>query len=123
MYFDITKVKEYNNAHKIVTFAVLVPDEEDLNGDIITADEVIKTAVDFAKNLAEKKINFDHEAGTETEEAWFVETYILPVELDGLPKGTWMVGIQFSDDLYQKVVDQKIVGVSMEGWGDVETIS
>ena len=123
MFFDISKISEVNNTHKIVTFAVLVPDEEDLNGDIITKDEIIKTAVDFAKNLADKKINFDHQNGTDTDEAWFVETYILPVDLDWLPQGTWMVGIQFSDDLYQKILDKEIVWVSMEGWGDVETIS
>lgn len=127
MKFDISKITAQDSAHKIITFPVLVPDEKDLNGDIITADEIVKTAVNFALSLGVKKINFDHQDGTDTTEARFVETYILPIdmEMEGgtLPKGTWMVGIQFSDELYQKVIDGEIVGVSMEGWGNVEAIS
>lgn len=81
----------------------------------------------FALDLSNKKINFDHEKNTDTNEAWFVETYILPVDMifdeQTLPKGTWMVGIQFSEDLYKKVIDGEIVGVSMEGWGTIDPIS
>lgn len=119
----LSKIASDDSIHRIITFPVLVPDEEDRNGDIITRDEIVKTAVDFALTLSEKQINFDHENDTDTTDARFVETYILPCELTVaggvLPKGTWMVGIQFSDELYQKVINGDIVGVSMEGWGVV----
>lgn len=127
MLFDLSKIVSEDNVHKIITFPVLVPDEEDLNGDTITKDEIVKTAINFALSLWVKKINIDHQDGTDTLEARFVETYILPIDMwmpgGLLPQGTWMVGIQFSEELYQKVIDGDIIGVSMEWWGNVETIS
>lgn len=81
MQFDISKITNQDSIHKIITFPVLVPDEEDLNGDIITQDEIVKTAISFALAIGDKKINFDHEDGTDTIEARFVETYILPMDM------------------------------------------
>lgn len=124
---NIEKIASQDSVHKIITFPVLVPDEKDFNWDIISQDEIVKTAINFALSLGTKQINFDHQDGTDTTEARFVETYILPIDMvmEGgiLPKGTWMVWIQFSETLYQKFIDGEIVGVSMEGWGTVDPIN
>lgn len=100
---------------------VLIPDEVDLNGDVITAEEIEKTAHEFVTNLKDKEINIDH--GVENiEEAQIVESYILPVDIDygdgdPVPKGSWAIGIKLSDELYQKALDGEFIGVSMEGVG------
>lgn len=77
----LEKIASQDSVHKIITFPVLVPDEKDLNGDIITQDEIVKTAINFALSLGTKQINFDHQDGTDTSEARFVETYILPIDM------------------------------------------
>jgi len=109
--------------HNTVVFAVLIPDEVDRNGDMITADEITKTAHDFVINLSSKTVNVDHQKGTDIPTAQFVESYILPIDLtvDGgtLPMWTRMVGIKFDDKTYQDVISGEYVGVSME-WYFIE---
>lgn len=116
-----SKLVKTSDLHKTVTFVVLEPDVEDRNGDIIEADEIIKTAHNFVINLNKKYINVDHEEGTETDEAQIVESYIsnedVPVGAEVIKKGSRFVGIKFSEDMYEKVKTGEIVGVSMEGFG------
>lgn len=113
------RIIKTSDSHKTVTFAVLVPDEVDYNKDVITKDEIIKTAHNFVENLDLKKINVDHKEWTEIPSAKIVESYILPQDMTFedwiLPEGTRMVAIKFEDDqLYQDVLNGDYVGVSME---------
>ena len=95
-----------------MTFVVLEPDVADRNGDIISEDEIINTAHEFMINLIEKKINIDHDDDLEIdkEEAQFVESFITPVSIpvdenDEIKKGSRLVAIKFSDDLFKKIED------------------
>jgi hypothetical protein len=45
------KLLKTDDSHKTVSFCILVPDEEDRNGDIISAEEIIKTAHEFMANI------------------------------------------------------------------------
>lgn len=116
------RIIKTNESHKTVTFAVLVPDEIDLNNDAISKDEIVKTAHEFVASLNLKKINVDHKEWSELDESLvkIVESYILPMDLATdwwvLPEGTRMVALKFEDDaMYQWVLNGDYVGVSMEG--------
>jgi hypothetical protein len=56
----IVRLIKSDMQHNTIMFVVLVPDEEDRNGDIISIDEITKTAHEFMINVNEKKVNVDH---------------------------------------------------------------
>lgn len=116
-----------DNGFNTVLFVALVPFEIDRNGDIITEEEITKTAHDFVRNLSKKKVNVDHEKDTDIQTAEFVESFVapvtIPVGLETIPKGSWVVGIKFDDETYQKIQDGEFVGISIEGVGQREEIS
>lgn len=72
-----------DNTHKTISFCVLTPDIMDRNGDIISEDEITKTAHDFMQNISEKYINIDHEDGTNIDKSKysFVENFIAPTDI------------------------------------------
>lgn len=115
------RVIKANVSQKTVTFVALVPDEVDANDSVISADEIAKTAHDFMMNLQYKTVNVNHTDWTDIpkEDATFVESYILPVEMtvwdDVIPKGTRMIWIKFNnDEMFQQVIDGEFVGISIE---------
>lgn len=61
------KLLKTDDKHKTVSFCVLTPDIEDRNWDVITSEEIIKTADDFGANMQNKFLNIDHEDNTEIE--------------------------------------------------------
>ena len=111
--------------HQTVTYVALVPDVKDLNGDIISKDEVIKTAHEFMVNIQDKYVNEDHKKDSnKPNEAYaFVESYILPVSIKKdnnktIPAGSRLVAIKFFDqDLRDAVKKGDYVGISIEGVG------
>ena len=116
------RIVKTSESHQTVTFAVLVPDEPDLNNDVISADEIVKTAHNFVESLDLKKINIDHTDDSDMDESLvkIVESYILPMDMEMddwvLPEWTWMVALKFEDtQLYQDVLNGNYVWVSMEG--------
>lgn len=106
---NIKKIESQNSA----LFIALVPDEVDLNGDKITAEEIKKTAYEFMKNLQEKAVNVDHKANTEIQSAHFVESYLTLADMEWngeiVPQGTWIVGIQFDDNTFQKIQEGEFI--------------
>lgn len=116
-----------DNGFNTVLFVALVPFEIDRNGDIITEEEITKTAHEFVRNLWEKSVNVDHVADTDIKTAEFVESFVapvtIPVGLETIPKGSWVVGIKFDDDTYKAIQDGEFVGISIEGVGQREEIS
>lgn len=80
-------------------------------------------------DLQNKKVNVNHEENTDIdpEDARFVESYILPVDLEfdsgTVKEGSWLVAIKFSDAIFQKILSGDIVGISIEGWYKKEIIS
>lgn len=113
-----------DNSFNTVLFVALVPFETDRNGDVITADEITKTAHDFVLNLSKKAVNVDHESDTDIETAEFVESFVAPVEipvgLETIPEGAWVVGIRFDDETYKSIQDGDFVGISIEWMGTRE---
>ena len=120
---NIKKEAKFN----IVTFVALVPDEEDLNGDIISVDEIQQTAIEFMLNIQTKDINVDHDDDQKIEEFNFVESYIAPIDMeindgDIIPKWSWILWIQFDDETYEKIQAGEYVWISIQGKGVLEEI-
>jgi len=117
--YSISQIIKSDVVHNTVTYVVLVPDQTDRNGDIISADEIIKTAHEFMLNLNTKTVNINHEDWTDIPDCRFVESRIAPVdiEVDGgiIPAWSRLVGIKMPDDLYAKALSGEITGISMEG--------
>lgn len=109
--------------HNTVMFVVLTPNVADRNGDIMSEDEIVSTAHEFVINLAQKKINVDHQDWTDLPEddARVVESFIAPIDLENdggvIEKGSWLIAMKLSDQLYQDALDGKISWISMEGYG------
>ncbi|NDK09763.1 hypothetical protein GW846_03210 [Candidatus Gracilibacteria bacterium] len=117
-------------SHNTITFVALEPDVEDNNGDTASRDEVIKACHQFMINMQESGVtaNINHEEDTDIDctEARFVESYILPMDMEFehgvVSKGSWLVAIKFSDALFDKVIAGEIIGISIEGWYQKELI-
>ena len=110
-----------NDIHKTVSFCILTPWIEDRNWDIISEDEIIKTAHDFWANMSLKFLNIDHKDDTHIDKNRFVfvENFIAPTDIivggKIVKKWSWYVGIKFLDDeLYKQVKNWEFVWVSME---------
>lgn len=119
----MTPILKTSDTHKTVSFCVLTPDEEDRNGDVISADEIIKTAHDFGMNMWIKFLNIDHKENSDIDESKFayVENFIAPNDItigdEIVKQWSWYVWIKFFDEeLYQKIKEGEFVGVSMQGY-------
>lgn len=101
---------------------VLEPDTEDLQGDIISAEEIEKTAHGYLKNA--RKVKDRHVAKTD---ACPVESYIAPQDLffrsgpfgdQEVRKGSWVLGVHVSDpELWRKIESGDYEGFSVGGVG------
>lgn len=121
------RILKQSKTHQTAVFVVLEPDSIDRNGDIVSEDVIIDACHEFMINIPQKAVNFDHEENTDTPEAQFVENYILPSDFPGtdsdgndftLKAGSWLVGIKFSDALWEKFVAGEFTGISLEGTGE-----
>ena len=120
---NIQIAKATNEKLKQATFVVLVPDETDLHGDIISEEEVRKACFNFNKFCGQA--NLFHLAKTDTFE--FCESYIAPVDIqlgDTLvKKGTWLATIQSLDDsLWELIEAGEINGLSIGALASVESL-
>ena len=101
-----------------ILFVALAPDEVDRNGDLITEEEITKTAYEFMENLWEKVVDIDHNAENVVETAKYVESFIAPVDIELMnwniiPKWAWVVWIQFNEETYKKYLDWEYVWISI----------
>lgn len=115
------------SSHNTITFVALVPDEEDRNGDIISKDEIIKTAHEFMINLQKKAVNVNHSDNSEVDGVEFVESFIAPVDIkvndtDTIPAGSWLLAMKVSPELYTEIEDGAFSWISIEGRGIREQV-
>jgi len=117
------KLLKTDDNHKTISFCVLTPDIEDRNGDIISEEEIIKTAHEFWASMQNKFLNIDHEDNSDIEKTkyQFVENFIAPNDIIiwefVVKKWSWYIWIKFLDDeLYEWVKSWDYVWVSMEGY-------
>ena len=126
-YIPIVKSDEKN---RIVWFTPLIPDIPDLQGDIVSQTEIEKARLQFMKNLqfgktrgvnglSEDHIDFNKDCGLIVDS--FVDFQGTYFEKGGI-KGSWVVGIQLSEDSWKDYKKGIIKGVSIGGMGKRTTV-
>jgi len=116
-----TILKQEDEEEKmIVSGAVLIPDEEDTDGDVISKEKIEEVAHEWMLNY--RNVDLQH---TLNNVAYPVESYLLKetkevTSLDGqvmeLPAGTWMVSVKVDDDdTWEAIKDGRMRGFSIMG--------
>lgn len=111
---SVQVTKALDDELKQATFVVLVPDEFDLHGHLITEAEVRKACFNFNKFCSQP--NLFHVAPTTSYE--FCESYVAPVDMvmgdKFVKKGTWVATVQcLDDDLWALIKTGDICGLSI----------
>jgi hypothetical protein len=130
--FESTVVfKAFNDDKQIAYGYVLVPDIEDKQGHVISADEIEKAAHSFLRTLAKREQKGDgtgHEHEDFSGIGWPVES---AVDRDGsiaksfgvsdsdIHKGGWWVGVHMEDEYWALAKSGEITGFSMGGSGKI----
>jgi hypothetical protein len=99
---------------------VLVPEEVDLEGDIISAEEIERAAYDFME--AFQQVGLMHDRMLTDKDVVLVESYISRVKMniDGheIKPGTWLAGFRIHNPRIRlAIVEGKLTGVSIGGKG------
>jgi len=112
---ELTAPIVYKNDEKRIVFGpVLIPDEPDSDGDVVSAEHIEQVAHKFVEEYG--NIDLQHSLNNVGK---LVESYILPVDIDTgdnniVPKGSWMMGARVTDDATWKAVkDKKLGGFSI----------
>jgi hypothetical protein len=124
---EVTKALDEEQRRAL--FVVLEPDVFDLHGDTYSAEDVEKACISF--NTHCMKANLFHQV--ETEKAKIEQSFISPADFnldDGrtIKKGTWLQwwhfpeGDEVSEELWQGVKEEEIVGVSVGCRATVEDL-
>ena len=106
---------------QIVYCVVLAPGEVDTQDEWMKAEEIEKAAHQYL--VKSRVVGVQHSKVADSE---VVESYIAPQDMDFdgqygpqvVTKGSWVIGIKVNDpELWQKVLDGEITGVSVGGVG------
>lgn len=117
MKHELTAPVTHKNEEKRIVFGpVLVPDEPDSDGDVVTAEKIEEVAHKFLEQYG--NIDLQH---TLNNVGKVVESYILPFDWEinedlTVPKGSWMMGVRVQDEeVWQAVKEGKLTGFSIMG--------
>lgn len=112
---ELTAPIVYKNDEKRIVFGpVLIPDEPDTDGDVVSAEHIEKVAHKFVEEYG--NIDLQHSLNNVGK---LVESYILPMDMDAgdgkiIPKGSWMMGVRVTDDdVWEAVKDGRLGGFSI----------
>lgn len=113
--------KSSNPVYKQALFVVLEPDTVDAHGDIYDAETVMKACHNFNKSKTVKP-NLYHI--TDTDGFDVVESFIAPISMvlsgEVVKAGTWLVNLQFGDNLWAKAQAGEFSGVSIGAIAEYE---
>lgn len=114
-------IRKYStkSSNNVFEYPLLIPDMIDRNGDMISADEIMKSAIEFWKNMTEKIVNINHEDWTDMKEAYFVFNYVTTFEqwIEDkyyIPAWSWIVWIQVPDSVAESIRAWQFVWMSIE---------
>jgi hypothetical protein len=113
---------KYDEEQRLIYGVVLVPDIEDLQGDIVSKEEIQQAAHDY--QIKSRLIKAQHRAPTDAE---VVESYIAPVDIpigNGIaPAGSWILVTRVnSTAMWEAIKKGEITGYSIGGVGEREEI-
>ena len=116
------RVEDPDNTY--VSGPVLIPETVDAQGDIVSEEEIKKTAWDFMMDLqtGNAEAGFMHKQALDDDDAMFVESYLLPAKRTiskiAYPKGTWFLGaVVWNEDLRKRIKKGEVRGFSIGGRG------
>ena len=120
----VLKIQD-DQEYTYVLSAALVPERTDSHGDIISAEEIEKSAHGYMENS--QRAGVMHKKMVPRKGAALVESYILRQETviarKRLPVGTWMVAFRvYDEELRKKVLSGEFKGVSIGGTGKIEEL-
>lgn len=112
-------ITSINKHMQIVTGPVLVPDEPDSDGDVLSKEKIESLSFEYMEKYRNNDLQH-----TLNNVASVVESYILPYPMTikaygntvELPKGTWMMSVKVGDsEVWQAVLDGRLTGFSIMG--------
>jgi hypothetical protein len=107
--------QEEDSEKKLLYGVVYEPDSEDTYGDIMTRDEIEKTAHEFLQYYR----NIDTEHNLLAGAGVVVESYVAPISLSiggsEIKAGSWVLVTKASDEIWEAWKDGDITGYSMFG--------
>lgn len=108
-------ILKQNQEQKIVYAPVLVPNEPDSDGDVVTPTKIEQVAHKFLESYG--NIDLQH---TLNNVGRVIESFIAPSDLNYndfvVPKGSWMMGVRVTDDnAWNAVKSGKLTGFSIMG--------
>ena len=114
-------IKKSDGVKHVVYGVVLEPDVEDIQGDIISAEEIEQAAHNFM--VSYQTIVDCHESMADARP---VESYIAPIDFEmagqTIKAGSWVMAVKiFNVDLWDKIVAGEYTGFSIGGWANAET--
>lgn len=117
-----SNIVKVNQEERIVTGVVLKPNEEDLQGDIVSEEEIRKAMFSFMEWFG--TIGYMHKDYNRNLK--LIENYQAPQDLTFtvgdetvvVKKGTWLMTVKVNDDeIWEKVKAGEITGFSVKGYG------
>lgn len=116
--FTMKVLKSDGERKRVIMGVALVPDEVDLQDDIISAEEVERAAHQFMLNKG--VIGIMHEEFP-TGASSVVESFIAPHDMilgtDTVSKGSWVLGVKvFDDGLLKRIEEGEFTGFSIGGY-------
>ena len=114
--------KSLNPVYKQALYVVLEPDTVDAHGDIYDAETVMKACHSF--NRANPPANLYHRENTDKFSV--VESFIAPVPMiingEVVKSGSWLANLEFTDELWDDVLNDKFSGVSISAIAEFENL-
>jgi len=129
---DTAKMSDRDTPKKVAFAPVLVPKEADKQGDVIPRPTIETAAHEYLSEY--RKVDSDHDLrdgkGTPVE-SWTLKsdtTFDIPGggESRTYPKGTWVMGIKFADETWERITSGELSGLSIYGGArpvDVDSIT
>jgi hypothetical protein len=128
-----------DDERQVLYVPALVPDTEDSQGDVVSADDIMAAAHGFMADYPLYKeatgevrmmgIGLDHadKNALPRERAYLVETWLEKTDTqygdELVPAGTWMIGVHVPDaEIWESAKSGERTGVSIEGIGTREPL-
>jgi hypothetical protein len=132
-------VVKADDERQVLYVPALVPDTEDSQGDVVSADDIMAAAHSFMADYPLYKeatgevrmmgIGLDHadKNALPREQAYLVETWLEKADTqygdELVPAGTWMIGVHVPDaEIWESAKSGERTGVSIEGIGTREPL-
>lgn len=108
-------LRKLDSAKRLVYGVVLVPEVEDAQGDIVSAEEIEKAAHNYLR--AFRVVGDSHEVAADAE---VVESYVAPVDISlggqTIEKGSWVMAVKVNDEkMWEAVQKDEYTGFSIGG--------